>query len=84
MKKSVGVNLIFQLTYQVIILVIPLLLSPYLSRVVGAQELGKYTFVDSVAFYFILLANLGISKYGQRVISKCFNDIFISFVIDIL
>ena len=73
-QQSVKSNFIFQCLYQVIILVIPLVISPYLTRVLGANNLGEYTFVNSIAFYFIIIANLGISNYGQRLIANVRDD----------
>ncbi len=73
-KEKLSINFIFQFLYQVVILVIPLLVSPYLTRVLGDNALGTYTYVNSIAYYFLLLANLGISKYGQRAIAQYSND----------
>ena len=73
-KESIKSNFIFQSLYQIIILVIPLIISPYLTRILGSESLGIYTYVNSIASYFILFANLGIAKYGQRVISSNVNN----------
>lgn len=66
---SLKSNFIFQVLYQLVIFLIPLVISPYLTRVLGSESLGIYTFTYSVATYFILFANLGIAKHGQRIIS---------------
>lgn len=55
-------------------LVIPLILSPYLTRTLKETALGTYTYVRTIAYYFVILANLGISKHGQRIISQNSND----------
>ncbi len=68
-KQSLSNNFIFQMLYQVLVLVIPLILSPYLSRVLQETALGVYTYANSISSYFIILANLGISVHGKRVIS---------------
>lgn len=73
-KDSLSKNFAFQLLYQVIILVIPLILSPYLTRTLGETALGTYTYINSIAYYFVVLANLGISRHGQRIISTNSND----------
>lgn len=67
-KDSLKTNFIFQALYQTIILVIPLVISPYLTRVLGAEKLGIYTYSNSIAFYFLLICNLGILMHGQRLI----------------
>ena len=73
-KKSVLNNFVFQLFYQSLLLIIPFVISPYLTRTLGDKSLGDYTYVFSIASYFVLLANLGISKHGQRIISQNLND----------
>lgn len=67
---SVKKNFIFQFLYQVVILVIPLVVSPYLTRVLESKPLGTYTYTYSIAYYFVIAAMLGISKYGQRVVAE--------------
>lgn len=69
-KQSIANNFAFQFAYQVWILIIPLIIAPYLTRVLGDTALGIFTYANSIAYYFILFANLGISRYGQRVIAK--------------
>ena len=74
--KSHGVkkNLVFQFTYQFIILVIPLVISPYLTRTLGETAIGEYAYANSIAYYFVLICMLGIVKHGQRVIASKRND----------
>lgn len=63
-------NMIFQGMYQVIMLVIPLILSPYLTRILGEDALGVYSFTYTIAYYFVMVAMLGIVRYGQRAIAS--------------
>ena len=72
---SVKKNFIFQFLYQVVILVIPLVTSPYLTRVLGSKPLGVYTYTYSIAYYFVIVAMLGINKYGQRIVAERKKDI---------
>lgn len=67
-------NFLFQILYQFIILVLPLITAPYLTRVLGDSGLGNYTFTYSIAYYFVVLANLGIARHGQRSIAIKRND----------
>lgn len=73
-KDSLKNNFVFQIAYQVLMLFIPLIVAPYLTRVLGSNNLGAYAYVHSVAYYFVLFAMLGISKYGQRLIAQSSND----------
>lgn len=69
-KQSLSKNMAFQFIYQGLILVIPLVLSPYLTRTLQETALGIYSYTNSVAYYFVILALLGISRHGQRIISQ--------------
>lgn len=73
-KQSLSKNFIFQFLYQGLILLIPLVLSPYLTRVLQETALGTYTYINSTAYYFVIFAMLGISRHGQRIVSQNVND----------
>lgn len=68
-KKCIKKNYIYNLAYQAILLVTPLLTAPYLSRVLGPDGIGSVSFAESIVSYFVLFATLGITTYGQREIS---------------
>ena len=68
-QKSIAKNYLYNLVYQVLVVLFPLLTTPYLSRVLGAEKIGIYSFTLSVSAYFILFGSLGISLYGQREIA---------------
>lgn len=68
-KKSIRKNYIFNLAYQILLLITPLVTTPYLSRVLGADGIGTVSFAESVVSYFSLFAYMGITTYGQREIS---------------
>lgn len=73
-KQSLKNNFIFQFVYQIVIFVIPLFESPFLTRRLGSENLGIFTYTNSIANYFVIFAMLGILKYGQRVIAQRSND----------
>ena len=68
-KKSIAKNYIYNMIYQVLILVLPLITTPYLSRVLGAEGIGIYGYTYSIVTYFILFGSLGVAMYGQREIA---------------
>lgn len=70
MKK----NFIYNIIYQILVLILPLITIPYVSRVLGAANIGIYSYTHSIAHYFILIAMLGINNYGNRTIAKYRND----------
>lgn len=70
-KVSIKVNFLYQVCYQVLILALPLIMSPYVSRVLGAEGLGIYSYSNSIAYYFVLVSMLGVLNYGNRTIARC-------------
>ena len=64
-KPSVKKNYLYNLVYQVLILLTPLVTSPYISRVLGADNIGIYSFTGANAGYFVLLGVFGLSTYSQ-------------------
>lgn len=73
-RQSAIKNYIYQFMYQALTLIIPLFLSPYLTRTLGGEALGNYAYSNSIAYYFVLFGMLGISRHGQRVISANSDD----------
>lgn len=67
-------NFLYNVGYQVLIIIVPLILAPYISRVVGPEGVGTYSYTYSIVTLFGLFANLGMAKYGNREISKCGDD----------
>lgn len=68
-KKNITKNYIYNLAYQILVLILPLITTPYISRVLGAENIGIYSYTISIATYFILFGSLGIALYGQREIA---------------
>lgn len=68
-EKSIRRNYIYNVTYQVLILIIPLITMPYVSRVLTADGVGLYSYGSSIATYFVIAATLGTTAFGQRAIS---------------
>ena len=73
-KKSITKNYIYNLIYQVLTLVLPLITTPYLSRVLGATPIGIYSYTYSIVSYFLLFGALGVAFYGQREIAYVNED----------
>lgn len=74
-RKSIAKNYVYNLIYQLLTVISPLITAPYLSRVLGAENLGIHGFTMSIATYFILFGSLGIAMYGQREIAYVQDDI---------
>lgn len=74
MKKSIAKNYIYNLIYQMLTILLPLVTTPYLSRVLGAEPIGIYGYTISIVTYFILFGSLGVAMYGQREIAYLQQD----------
>lgn len=75
MDKKVIKNYLYNLGYQVLIILLPLVTTPYVSRVLGAKGIGTYGYTNSITQYFILFGCIGLNLYGQREIAYYQNDI---------
>lgn len=71
---SIKRNYFYNIAYQVLAIVMPLVTSPYLSRVLGASQLGVYSYTFSIANYFVLFAMLGVNNYGNRCVARARDD----------
>mgnify|MGYP002626872371 CR=1 FL=1 len=67
---SVKKNFALSTAYQILILVVPFVTTPYVSRVLGADGIGVYSFTNSISLYFTMFAALGTMSYGTREISR--------------
>ena len=73
-KPSIKKNFIYNIFYQVLAIIVPLITSPYLARVLGAEKIGINTWTYSVVFYFMIFATLGVNNYGNRSIAYIRDD----------
>ena len=73
-KQSVKKNYIYNLAYQMLAVIIPLMIQPYIARVLGAGEVGAFSYTTAITGYFALVGNLGIATYGQLRVAACRND----------
>lgn len=68
--KNIKANLIFNIIYQVLVLITPFIVSPYIARVLLPAGQGSYSYGNSIVSYFCLAAGLGFANYGTITISK--------------
>ena len=62
-------NYAYNLSYQLLLIVLPIITTPYVTRVFSSEDLGTYGYFNSIVTYFILLATLGVASYGTKEIS---------------
>jgi O-antigen/teichoic acid export membrane protein len=68
-------NYAYNLSYQLLVIVLPIITTPYVTRIFSSKDLGTYGYFNSIVTYFILLATLGVANYGTKEISGHRKDI---------
>lgn len=67
-------NYLYQVLYEILAIVLPLITAPYIARVMGAENLGVFSYSHSVANLFLMIARLGVVNHGSRSIAACQKD----------
>lgn len=67
-------NYILNTIFQVLRLLTPLVVTPYISRVLGVDGVGIFSYTYSVQYYFAIFAVLGTTAYGAREIARHRDD----------
>ncbi|MFD0897649.1 flippase [Loigolactobacillus binensis] len=62
-------NYLYNAGYQVFLLLVPLITTPYIARVIGPTGVGINAFTNSIIQYFVLFGSIGINMYGNREIA---------------
>lgn len=70
---SVKRNFLFNILLVVSNIVFPVLVFPYIARILGPQGLGNAHFALQFSKYFVTTASLGIPIYGMREVAKVKN-----------
>lgn len=59
-------NYAYNVTMTIINILIPFVTTPYITRVLEPEGLGRIVFTTSIVQYFVLLTTLGVDLYGTR------------------
>ncbi|AXX74864.1 flippase [Limosilactobacillus reuteri] len=62
-------NYLYNAGYQILLMLAPVLTTPYVSRVLGAHNNGINTYTNGWVTFFYLLGQLGVMLYGNRQIA---------------
>ena len=69
-QTSLKSNFLFNLIYQILAVITPIFTTPYISRVLSADGIGKYSYALSIVTYFGIFGCLGTATYGQLEIAR--------------
>ena len=67
-------NYLYNIFYQVLSLIVPIVTTPYIARVLQVDGVGKYTVTLTIIEYFVMFGMLGVSSYGSREIAYVRDD----------
>lgn len=73
--KKVVSNYIFNVIYNILVIILPLVTVPYVSRVLGAEKIGQYGYTQSIVNIFVLFGTLGTQIFAQREIAYHQDDV---------
>lgn len=69
-KRSIGYNYIMNTFIQGSAYILPIVVNPYVSGILGPEGMGKVSFATAIISYFTLIAVLGVPTYGVREVSR--------------
>lgn len=75
MDHKIVKNYLYSAAYRILIIILPLVTTPYVSRVLKPEGIGVFSYTSSIAAVFTLIAALGFGAYGQREIAYRQDDL---------
>lgn len=69
MNKKALVNYIYTTAYQILLVLLPIVTTPYISRVLGVENIGKESYAATILSYFVLFGQIGLNIYGRKEIA---------------
>ena len=69
-EPSLKKNIILSTLYQILTMVTPFITAPYVSRVLGSDGIGIFSYTQSYESFFLMFASLGTVAYGTREIAR--------------
>lgn len=74
MDKKLVQNYLYNVLYQMLVLISPFITTPYLTRVMGAEALSINTWTANLVQWFVLFGIMGVNTYGNKEIAKVRDD----------
>lgn len=66
---QVAKNFLYNVSYQLLVIILPLITVPYVSNILGSEGIGDYAFTYANMQYFVIFGMVGITLYGNRQIA---------------
>ena len=63
-------NAIFNMLYQIALVVVSIITVPYIAKVLGENGVGKYNFAYTINAYWIIFASLAFGVFARREVAK--------------
>ena len=70
MDKKLVQNYLYNVLYQMLVLISPFITTPYLTRVMGAEALSINSWTANIVQWFVLFGIMGVNTYGNKEIAK--------------
>ncbi|WP_164985643.1 flippase [Enterococcus faecium] len=67
-------NYAYNLCYQILVMILPVITTPYVSRVLKAEGVGEFNYSYAIVSVAVIIAQLGTNMYGQREIAYVQNN----------
>ena len=68
-QTSVKKNYVFNLCYQILVILTPVITTPYVSTVLGADGIGQYSYTSALIAMVLNIGGLGIAIYASRQVA---------------
>ena len=74
MSTNTRKNAAYNVAYRLFSVLLPLVTAPYLSRTVGTDGVGLYSYAWNISYIFVLVGMLGLNDYGVRAVAQIRDD----------
>lgn len=68
--KKIFSNIMYNGVYQLLIIILPFITVPYISRTLGAESVGVYSYVNSIPTFLAVVILMGMNQLGAREIAQ--------------
>lgn len=69
-KASIQKNYIYNLLYDIFVLIVPFITTPYIARVLSIESIGLYSYSYSIVMYFTAFVVLGTKSYAIKRVAQ--------------